>query len=206
MKINIGDPQKHEASVHYNGIILLSSYLQRLYVYETIQTKINGTSDEKLKKVKGMFEHSEMMVKIFEETKSLMEGQRNKLKDFAGEVSLLMQDYIKDEPDFNERLAVVGSTLYGEQMMNFGVIKLGHIFKQDVGKEFPARAKFYEDRTKAIDLMVHLVSQGETVEDAMQDLINKWYVGIAAQKGGILTDIRKVNEMLDFKLTNTNQY
>lgn len=153
-----------------------------------------------------MFEHSEMMVKIFEETKSLMEGQRNKLKDFAGEVSLLMQDYIKDEPDFNERLAVVGSTLYGEQMMNFGVIKLGHIFKQDVGKEFPARAKFYEDRTKAIDLMVHLVSQGETVEDAMQDLINKWYVGIAAQKGGILTDIRKVNEMLDFKLTNTNQY
>ncbi|HEY4624334.1 transcriptional regulator [Solibacillus sp. FSL R7-0668] len=200
MNIKIGDPQKYEASIHYNGIILLASYLQRLYVYETIQVKINGATDEKLKKVQGMFEHSEMMVKIFEETKSLMDGQRDKLKSFAGEVSLLMQDYIKDEPDFNERLAVVGSTLYGEQMMNFGVIKLGHIFKQNVGKDFPARAKFYEDRTKAVDLMVHLVAQGDTIEEGMQDLINKWYVGIAAQKGGILTDIRKINEMLDFKL------
>lgn len=200
MNIKIGDPQKYEASIQYNGIILLASYLQRLYVYETIQVKINGATDEKLNKVKGMFEHSEMMVKIFEETKSLMDGQRDKLKSFAGEVTLLMQDYIKDEPDFNERLAVVGSTLYGEQMMNFGVIKLGHIFKQNVGKDFPARAKFYEDRTKAVDLMVHLVAQGDTIEEGMQDLINKWYVGIAAQKGGILTDIRKINEMLDFKL------
>ena len=200
MNIKIGDPQKYEASIQYNGIILLASYLQRLYVYETIQVKINDATDEKLNKVKGMFEHSEMMVKIFEETKSLMDGQRDKLKSFAGEVTLLMQDYIKDEPDFNERLAVVGSTLYGEQMMNFGVIKLGHIFKQNVGKDFPARAKFYEDRTKAVDLMVHLVAQGDTIEEGMQDLINKWYVGIAAQKGGILTDIRKINEMLDFKL------
>ncbi|MCH7322077.1 transcriptional regulator [Solibacillus sp. MA9] len=200
MNINIGDPQKYEASIQYNGIILLASYLQRLYVYETIQVKINNATDEKLKKVKGMFEHSEMMVKIFEETKSLMDGQRDKLKSFAGEVSLLMQDYIKDEPDFNERLAIVGSTLYGEQMMNFGIIKLGHIFKQNVGKDFPARAKFYEDRTKAVDLMVHLVAQGDTIEEGMQDLIDKWYVGIAAQKGGILTDIRKINEMLDFKL------
>lgn len=200
MNINIGDPQKYEASIQYNGIILLASYLQRLYVYETIQVKINNATDEKLKKVQGMFEHSEMMVKIFEETKSLLDGQRDKLKSFAGEVSFLMQDYIKDEPDFNERLAIVGSTLYGEQMMNFGVIKLGHIFKQNVGKDFPARAKFYEDRTKAVDLMVHLVAQGDTIEKGMQDLIDKWYVGIAAQKGGILTDIDKVNEMLDFKL------
>src|SRR5699024_9986976 len=107
-------------------------------------------------------EHSEMMVKIFEETKSLMDGQRNKLKSFAGEVSLLMHNYIKEAPDFNERLAVVGSTLYGEQMMNYGIIKLGHIFKQNVGKDFPARAKFYEDRTKAIDLMVHLIAEGKT--------------------------------------------
>ncbi|WP_274307097.1 transcriptional regulator [Solibacillus daqui] len=200
MNINIGDPQKYEASIQYNGIILLASYLQRLYVYETIQVKINNATDEKLKKVKGMFEHSEMMVKIFEETKSLMDGQRDKLKSFAGEVSLLMQDYIKDEPDFNERLAIVGSTLYGEQMMNFGVIKLGHIFKQNVGKDFPTRAKFYEERTKAVDLMVHLVAQGDTIEEGMQDLIDKWYVGIAAQKGGILSDIRKINEMLDYKL------
>lgn len=201
MNMKIGDPQKYEASVHYNGIILLTSYLQRLYVYETIQVKINGATNDRLNKVKGMFEHSEMMVKIFEETKSLMDGQRNKLKSFAGEVSLLMHNYIKEEPDFNERLAVVGSTLYGEQMMNYGIIKLGHIFKQNVGKDFPARAKFYEDRTKAIDLMVHLIAEGKTIDEGMQKLVDKWYAGIAVQKGGILSDINKVNEMLDFKIS-----
>ena len=107
MNIKIGDPQKYEASVHYNGIILLTSYLQRLYVYETIQVKINGATNDRLNKVKGMFEHSEMMVKIFEETKSLMDGQRNKLKSFAGEVSLLMNNYI-EEAIFYLNIAIDG--------------------------------------------------------------------------------------------------
>src|SRR5690606_16640591 len=107
--------QHYEASIHYNGIILLSAYLQRQYVYRTIQVRLNGASEEPLNKVKSMLEHTELMLNIFEESKELMDGQRNKLKSFADEVALLMQNYIKENPDFKERLAVVGSTLYSEQ-------------------------------------------------------------------------------------------
>ena len=57
-----------------------------------------------------------------------------------------------------------------------------------------------------LELFVIFLLVIQMIRKAMQDLINQWYVGIAAQKGGILTDIRKVNEMLDFKLTNTNQH
>lgn len=191
--------QHYEASVHYNGIILLSAYLQRQYVYRTIQVRLNGASEEPLNKVKNMLEHTELMLNIFEESKDLMEGQRNKLKSFADEVALLMQNYIKEEPDFKERLAVVGSTLYSEQLMNNGIIKLGYIFKQNIGKDFPARVKFYEERTKVIDVMVQLILEGKEIEKGMQDILNKWYDGIAIQKKGIMEDLSKINEMLDFK-------
>ncbi|MER2029787.1 MAG: transcriptional regulator [Solibacillus sp.] len=191
--------QHYEASVHYNGIILLSAYLQRQYVYRTIQVRLNGASEEPLNKVKNMLEHTELMLSIFEESKNLMDGQRNKLKSFADEVALLMQNYIKENPDFTERLAVVGSTLYSEQLMNNGIIKLGYIFKQNIGKDFPARVKFYEERTKVIDVMVQLVSEGKEIEKGMQDILNKWYDGIANQKKGIMEDLSKINEMLDFK-------
>lgn len=191
--------QHYEASVHYNGIILLSAYLQRQYVYRTIQVRLNGASEEPLNKVKSMLEHTELMLNIFEESKDLMDGQRNKLKSFADEAALLMQNYIKEDPDFKERLAVVGSTLYSEQLMNNGIIKLGYIFKQNIGKDFPARVKFYEERTKVIDVMVQLVSEGKEIEKGMQDILNKWYDGIASQKKGIMEDLSKINEMLDFK-------
>ncbi|MEK5080318.1 transcriptional regulator [Solibacillus sp. FSL W7-1436] len=191
--------QHYEASIHYNGIILLSAYLQRQYVYRTIQVRLNGASEEPLNKVKSMLEHTELMLNIFEESKELMDGQRNKLKSFADEVALLMQNYIKENPDLKERLAVVGSTLYSEQTMNNGIIKLGYIFKQNIGKDFPARVKFYEERTKVIDVMVQLVSEGKEIEKGMQDILNKWYDGIANQKKGIMEDLSKINEMLDFK-------
>ena len=192
--------QHYEASINYNGIILLSAYLQRQYVYRTIQVRLNGASEEPLNKVKNMLDHTEAMLNVFEEAKSLLDGQRNKLKSFADEVSLMMQNYIKENPDFSERLAVVGSTLYSEQLMNNGIIKLGYIFKQNIGKDFPARVKFYEERTKVIEVMVQLVSDGKEIEQGMQDILNKWYDGIAIQKKGILEDLSKINEMLDYKI------
>ncbi|MGN7478257.1 transcriptional regulator [Solibacillus silvestris] len=192
--------QHYEASIHYNGIILLSAYLQRQYVYRTIQVRLNNANEEPLNKVKNMLEHTEAMLTVFEETKSLMDGQRNKLKLFASEVAMMMQNYIKEEPDFNERLAVVGSTLYSEQLMNNGIIKLGYIFKQNIGKDFPARVKFYEERTKVIDVMVQLVSEEKEIEQGMQNILNKWYDGIANQKKGIMEDLSKINEMLDYKI------
>ena len=192
--------QHYEASINYNGIILLSAYLQRQYVYRTIQVRLNGASEEPLNKVKNMLDHTEAMLNVFEETKSLLDGQRNKLKSFTDEVSLMMQNYIKENPDFNERLAVVGSTLYSEQLMNNGIIKLGYIFKQNIGKDFPARVKFYEERTKVIEVMVQLVSDGKEIEQGMQDILNKWYEGIANQKKGIMEDLSKINEMLDYKI------
>ena len=192
--------QQYEASIHYNGIILLSAYLQRQYVYRTIQVRLNGAGEEPLNKVKNMLDHTEAMLGIFEESKDLMDGQRNKLKSFANEVALMMQNYIKEHPDFKERLAVVGSTLYSEQLMNNGIIKLGYIFKQKIGKDFPERVKFYEERTKVIDVMVQLVSEGKEIEKEMQDILNKWYDGIAVQEKGIMQDLSKINEMLDFKV------
>lgn len=188
----------YEASIHYNGIILLTAYLQRQFVYEMVQVRLHNASDDKFKQVKECLDHTHAMLKLFEETKSLFDGQKNKLKSFSEQVTLLMQSYIKEEPSFTERLAVVGSTLYAEQMMNNGIIRLGQVFQQDVGKDFAARIKFYEDRTKVVDIMVHLLADGKEVEEAMMQQVDKWYEGIAKQKKEILDDLKKINEMLDY--------
>ena len=189
----------YEASIHYNGIILLTAYLQRQFVYETIQVRLNGASEDKLLKAKEMMDHTYAMLKLFEETKSLMDGQKNKLSSFADEVTFMMQNYIQDEPAFNTRLAVVGSTLYAEQMMNNGIIQLCHVFNQEVKTDYTKRIKFYADRTKAIDIVVHLLAEEKEVEQGMLRQIDKWYEGIAKQKINILQDIKKINEMLNYK-------
>lgn len=188
----------YEASVHYNGIILLTAYLQRQFVYETVQVRLHNASDERIDQLKGFLDHTHAMLKLFEQTKSLMDNQKDKLKSFADQVTEMMQGYMKAEPTSTERLAIVASTLYAEQMMNDGIIRLGQVFQQDVGKNFGERIKYYTERTKAIDMVVQLLADGKEVGEGMLEQIDKWYENIAVQKEQILADIKKITEMLDY--------
>ncbi|MEK4284763.1 MULTISPECIES: transcriptional regulator [Ureibacillus] len=184
----------------YNGIVLLTGYLQRLYVFENIHHELNLPHDsERIQKVKELFDDTLAMLPIFEQAKELAPTQVNKLKSVTNEVESLMASYFKDEPvSFQEKLAYVGSSLYAEQHVNLGIIRLGKVFQVEVNRDFEMRTKFYEERTKFIDTIVSLIKKNQQIEDKAMEIIESWYTNVKNNKENILNDLKLINTLIGF--------
>lgn len=188
---------KIDASIQYNGIMLLTSYLQRLYVSESIYIKLNGTAETRFEQTKQLLDDTSIIRAMFEQTKQLTPEQQQKLKSISAHTKQLMEGYFKaGSHSLNDKIAIVGSSLYGEQAMNSGIIRLGQLFGQDINKDYTMREKMYEDRTKVIDVIVHTLARKEPLDEQMLTPINKWYEGILKQQQAILEDMRKIEEMI----------
>lgn len=184
----------------YNGIVLLTGYLQRLYVFENIHHQLNLPHDsERIQKVKELFDDTLAMLPIFEQAKELAPTQVNKLKSVTNEVESLMASYFKDEPvSFQEKLAYVGSSLYAEQHVNLGIIRLGKVFQVEVNRDFEMRTKFYEERTKFIDTIVSLIKKNQQIEDKAMEIIESWFTNVKNNKENILNDLKLINTLIGF--------
>ncbi|MEK4494752.1 transcriptional regulator [Ureibacillus sp. FSL W8-0352] len=184
----------------YNGIVLLTGYLQRLYVFENIHHQLNLPHDsERIQKVKELFDNTLAMLPIFEQAKELAPTQVNKLKSVTNEVESLMASYFKDEPvSFQEKLAYVGSSLYAEQHVNLGIIRLGKVFQVEVNRDFEMRTKFYEERTKFIDTIVSLIKKNQQIEDKAMEIIESWYTNVKNNKENILNDLKTISTLIGF--------
>jgi len=184
----------------YNGIVLLTGYLQRLYVFENIHHQLNLPHDsERIQKVKELFDDTLAMLPIFEQAKELAPTQVNKLKSVTNEVESLMASYFKDEPvSFQEKLAYVGSSLYAEQHVNLGIIRLGKVFQVEVNRDFEMRTKFYEERTKFIDTIVSLIKKNQQIEDKAMEIIESWYTNVKNNKENILNDLKTISTLIGF--------
>jgi hypothetical protein len=184
----------------YNGIVLLTGYLQRLYVFENIHHELNLPHDsERIQKVKELFDDTLAMLPIFEQAKELAPTQVNKLKSVTNEVESLMASYFKDEPvSFQEKLAYVGSSLYAEQHVNLGIIRLGKVFQVEVNRDFEMRTKFYEERTKFIDTIVSLIKKNQQIEDKAMEIIESWYTNVKNNKEHILNDLKLISTLIGF--------
>jgi len=189
-----------DAKKAYNGIVLLTGYLQRLFVFENIQKQLKLPYDAKrIEKVKELFEDTLAMLPVFEQTKELTDSQISKLKSVASEVERLMSGYFKEGPvSFHEKLAYVGSTLYSEQHVNLGIIRLGKVFQTEVNRDFHKRVEFYEERTKFIDTIVSLIRKKKPVEEKAKEIIELWYANVIINKEHILNDIKSIGQLIGF--------
>lgn len=62
----------NNATAQYNGIILLTGYLQRLFVAETIYRRTNEPyHPERFEQIKSLMDETYSIIPIFEQTKSL---------------------------------------------------------------------------------------------------------------------------------------
>lgn len=189
-----------EAKKVYNGIVLLTGYLQRLYVFENIQHQLNlAHNQEQLKIVKELFDDTVAMLPIFEETKELVPTQREKLQIITAQVEEFMNQYFKEEPlSFYDKLAYVGSSLYAEACVNAGIIRLGEIFHVKVNKDFIQRAKYYEERIQFIDIITQRLKNQEPFEEQAREIIEQWFLNIMKNKTFILNDIKMVDSLIGF--------
>ncbi|RHW38234.1 hypothetical protein D1B33_04935 [Lysinibacillus yapensis] len=184
----------------YNGMILLTGYLQRLFVAETIYRKIGETHDEaRYERVKSLLDEAYAILPAFEETKNLTKAQINQLQLIAQQTEEFMKSYFKELPyTFKQKLAIVGSSLYAEQHVNAGIIRLGKLFNVEVNKDFHQRIKFYEQRTKMIDYLVATLQQNEEPEEQFTKPIDPWFNDVMKNKEFLLDDFKQVAKLLEF--------
>ncbi len=188
-----------DIKAQYNGIILLTGYLQRVFVAETILERIGEPFDQKrYDQAKTLLDEAYTVIPVIEETKTVTLEQKEKFKFIAEQAEQLIQGYFKELPlTFKEKLAIVGSSLYAEQHVNAGIVRLGELFEIEVNKDFHQRMKFYEQRTKMIDYLVFTLNQNEMPEEQFMKPIDPWFNDVMRNKDFILGDFKQIAALLN---------
>ncbi|MBD8027937.1 transcriptional regulator [Ureibacillus sp. Re31] len=190
----------NNVTTQYNGMILLTGYLQRLFVAETIYRRVGEPFEqERYDKVKALLDEAYTILPVFEETHTLTAAQKIQLQLIAQQTEELMKTYFKQMPlSFNQKLAIVGSSLYAEQHVNAGIIRLGKMFNVEVNKDFHQRTKFYEERTKMIDYLVFVLHHEQEPEEQIKKPIDPWFNDVMKNNDFVLEDFKQIAEMLEF--------
>lgn len=184
--------------VQYNGMMLLASYVQRLHVYYATLQHMEGNSFPQVEKAKDAFESINAIMPMFEQTRVLTASQLEKLEKVATDVDEMMGSYFSViQQSFSYRVSIVASTLFSEQLMNAGVIRLGKLFNEIISPDFERRVKFYEDRTKMIQYVVGMTKEGKEVPEEILKVVEELYAAIEKQQQVIISDVQKIIPMLN---------
>ncbi|HWL13093.1 MAG TPA: hypothetical protein VNQ57_08870 [Ureibacillus sp.] len=191
----------NDIRAQYNGLVLLTGYLQRVFVAETIHERVGEAFDQKRYDLaKALLDEAYTIIPVVEEAKIITLEQKKQLTIIAEQTELLMKDYFPQQPlSFNLKLAIVGSSLYGEQHVNAGIVRLGELFKAEVNKDFYHRMKFYEERMKMIDYLVFTLNQGEVPEEQFMKPIEPWFLDVMKNKDLMLEDFKQIAQLLELK-------
>lgn len=184
------------AKIQYNGMLLLASYVQRLYVNEQVKGRLAEES-ERLGQVKDYFDSINAIMPMFSQTKLLTVSQGDKLASILHGVRKMMNHYFEPlNTSYEYKLRIVTSTLFAEKLMVTGIIHLGQIFNEEVGTDILKRVKFYDDRTTMVNKLVAAQQSGMPVTEEVEGVIHSWYEGIIKQQQNILNDLNKIAPMI----------
>ena len=189
--------QQH-AKTQYNGIILLSSYIHRLFVQQTIEIRLlNEKTHWKLDQYKEMLNDVSLIMSMFEQTKDLTVGQHDKLIEIYSQTNDQFENFFKIEPMFLEKVAIVASSFYGERHLNEKIIHLSKLFDVTIASDYEKRIQFYDERIKLMDFVVHALSQGDDLKPDLVQQIEMWYSNVNAIKQPIMDDLSKIPLLLN---------
>lgn len=183
--------------VQYNGMLLLASYVQRLHVFYATLQHVENKEYQQLQEQKEAFDSINAIMPMFEVTKTLTMTQFDKMQELTASTIEAMQHYFQPlNTSFGYKVAIVTSTFFAEQMMNNGIIRLSHIFKEEISQDFDRRVKFYEERTKMMQIVVLLLKDGKMPEDDIVKTVEKFYDGIMKNQKLIIDDLQKISPMI----------
>lgn len=184
------------AKIQYNGMLLLASYVQRLFVNEQVKGRLKEDS-EQLAVVKDYFDSINAIMPMFTQTKILTVSQGEKLGSILAGVKKMMYHYFEPlNTSYEYKLRIVTSTLFAEKLMINGIIHLGKLFNEDVGTDIQKRITFYEERTTMVNKLVAAQQAGMPATKEVESIISSWYEGIQQQQQNILQDMDKIAPMI----------
>ncbi len=185
--------------MQYNGIILLSSYIHRLYAQQSIEVRLLDKDEHtKLLRFKEMLDDILLIMSMFEQTKDLTTGQNNKLLQLYDEACQHFPQFFKIEPtSLSEKVAIVVASFYGESHLNGKIIQLSTLFDTTLASDYKKRVQFYNERIKLMDFVVQSYSRGDDLKEELVRQIEVWYSNVTSIKQPIIDDLHKVPLLLN---------
>ena len=186
------------AKTQYNGMILLSSYIHRLFVQQSISIRLLDENNEtSLNRYRDLLDDLSLIISLFEQTKDLTNGQYDKIIQIYEEIEESFPHFFKIEPTtFSEKVAIVAASFYGERHLNEMIIRLRKLFDATIASDYEKRIQFYNDRIKLMDFVVHALSQGDDLKPELKQQIELWYSNVTSIKGHVVDDLQKVPLLL----------
>ena len=186
------------AKTQYNGIILLSSYIHRLFVQQSVAIRLLDEKQEtKLNMFKGMLDDLALITSMFEQTKDLTVDQYKKLMAIYEKTNEQFPHFFKFEPTIlSEKVAIIAASFYSERHLNEKIIHLSKLFDETITSDYEKRIQFYDNRIQLMDFVVHALSQGDDLKPELVQQIELWYNNVTSIKEPIIDDLSKVPMLL----------
>lgn len=184
------------AKIQYNGMLLLASYVQRLYVNEQVKGRFEEESNQFVQ-VKDYFDSINAIMPMFSQTKVLTVSQGGKLQSILLGVKEMMNHYFEPlNASYEYKLRIVASSLFAEKLMITGILHLGKLFNENVGTDIQKREKFYEERTTMVNKLVAAQQAGMAATEEVERVVHSWFEGIIKQQENIINDMEKIAPMI----------
>ena len=190
------------AAIQYNGLVLLNGYLQRLYVFEKTKGLLNNGSFnvEQIDTITQLLKKVIEIAEDFNSKKFLDEPNKNNLLEIADIAEKLSEEYkneITKSESFKDELAVTASTIYAEEHVNNGIIKMGELFNPEVQDRFMQHILYYRNRVAVVNFIVQKESEGTELLETDKEQIKRWYTETIATSQYIAKDFESIKEYLN---------
>lgn len=185
------------AQQQYNGIILLSSYIERLIVQQSVYVRLGAADEKKLNEYKYIADDLHIILQVFENTKDLTVGQFNKLMDIYTHINQLFPAFFNKSPlTSTEQVALVTASFYGERHLNQKIIHLGKLFNAPISVDFEKRMDFYDERINLMEFVVLALSKGDEIDSRLIKHIATWTKNVLKIRKDIVKDMDKIPVLL----------
>lgn len=189
------------AAIQYNGLVLLYGYLQRLYVHERTKGLLdNGAFNvEKIDIITQHLKKIHDITDVFDNNKKLDETNQALLLDIANVCSEMSDEYkneILNSKTFKDELAVVASTIYAEEHINNGIIKMGELFNPEIQDRFMQQILYYRNRVALVNAVVQKETEGKEISEKEKEQIKNWYVETSQTSSYMKKDFDSIKEYI----------
>lgn len=183
---------------HYNGVILLASYVHRLFIKHSALVTLDQLDKNTLNSTKQMLEEVTELCNTFEKNYQYKEEELEQLLNLHSRVQNSLNDFFPKvtNPTLNEKVAVITASFYGERFLNVKIITLGKIFKETLSTDFEKRIPFYDERIKLMDYVIHHLQQDNTLEEQLEQQLHTWYDNVMNLKQSLIDDCMKVPTLI----------
>ena len=187
-----------QAQNQYNAILLLTSYLQRVNVSEMVKVALKKKETSRAEEASTLLADVSMMREMFEGSQQLIPTQQAKLLDITSTVIDMMTGFIPaaETADFDEKLILVAASLFGEQTMNNGILRMEQVFGLQIKGDFKERVTYYQERTMMLDQLIGLREAGKELDAEFVTMIEQWFTNITQNPHLVIADLYRIKDLL----------